>query len=118
MHRKGLADYQVREIDRRQANHLYAFHPSMVSTVTIIYGDTFIPAAIPIAFQWTGEVITEATPDGRFASKILADGGALTMSDRETNGSTAIIRGASKIDQVRFQFVLTNMKFIHQHYRR
>ncbi|MDH5696586.1 MAG: formate acetyltransferase, partial [Dehalococcoidia bacterium] len=76
-----------------------------------VYGEKFIPVAISITSQWAGGTITGATPDGRYAGEVLADGGASPMRGRDTSGPTAIIKSASKIDQVRFQSVLMNMKF-------
>jgi pyruvate formate-lyase/glycerol dehydratase family glycyl radical enzyme len=93
------------------AADLYAFYAGMVPTVNTVYGEKFIPVAISITSQWAGGAITEATPDGRYAGEVLADGGASPMRGRDTNGPTSTIKSASKIDQVRFQSVLMNMKF-------
>jgi len=93
------------------AADIFAFYAGMVPTVKTVYGEKFIPAAISITSQWAGGAITGATPDGRYAVEVLADGGASSMRGRDTNGPTAIIKSASKIDQTRFQSVLMNMKF-------
>jgi pyruvate formate-lyase/glycerol dehydratase family glycyl radical enzyme len=93
------------------AMDLYRFYAETVPTVRTVYGEKFIPVAISITSQWAGGTITGATPDGRYASEVLADGGASPMRGRDTSGPTAIIKSASKIDQVRFQSVLMNMKF-------
>jgi pyruvate formate-lyase/glycerol dehydratase family glycyl radical enzyme len=90
---------------------LYAFYAETVPTVNTVYGEKFIPVAISITSQWAGGAITGATPDGRYAGEVLADGGASSMRGRDTHGPTATIKSASKIDQVRFQSVLMNMKF-------
>lgn len=93
------------------AADMYTFYAGMVPTVETVYGGKFIPAAISITSQWAGGAITGATPDGRYATEVLADGGASAMRGRDTGGPTATIKSASKIDQVRFQSVLMNMKF-------
>jgi pyruvate formate-lyase/glycerol dehydratase family glycyl radical enzyme len=93
------------------AADIFSFYAGMVPTVSTIYGGKFIPAAISITSQWAGGAITGATPDGRYAAEVLADGGSSSMRGRDTNGPTATIKSASKIDQMRFQSVLMNMKF-------
>lgn len=93
------------------ATDLYGFYAETVPMVRTVYGEKFIPVAISITSQWAGGTITGATPDGRYAGEVLADGGASPMRGRDTSGPTAIIKSASKIDQVRFQSVLMNMKF-------
>jgi formate C-acetyltransferase len=93
------------------ATDLFGFYAETVPMARTIYGEKFIPVAISITSQWAGGTITGATPDGRYAGEVLADGGASPMRGRDTSGPTAIIKSASKIDQVRFQSVLMNMKF-------
>jgi pyruvate formate-lyase/glycerol dehydratase family glycyl radical enzyme len=93
------------------AANLYGFYAETVPMTMTVYGESFIPVAISITSQWAGGTITGATPDGRYAGEVLADGGASPMRGRDTSGPTAIIKSASKIDQVRFQSVLMNMKF-------
>jgi formate C-acetyltransferase len=93
------------------AADLYGFYAETVPIATTVYGEAFIPVAISITSQWAGGTITGATPDGRYAGEVLADGGASPMRGRDTSGPTAILKSASKIDQVRFQSVLLNMKF-------
>jgi formate C-acetyltransferase len=93
------------------ATDLYGFYAETVPMARTVYGEKFIPVAISITSQWAGGTITGATPDGRYAGEVLADGGASPMRGRDISGPTAIIKSASKIDQVRFQSVLMNMKF-------
>jgi formate C-acetyltransferase len=93
------------------ATDLYGFYAETVPTVRTVYGEKFIPVAISITSQWAGGTITGATPDGRYNGEVLADGGASPMRGMDMSGPTAIIKSASKIDQVRFQSVLMNMKF-------
>ncbi len=93
------------------ATDLYGFYAETVPMVRTVYGEKFIPVAISITSQWAGGTITGATPDGRYDGEVLADGGASPMRGRDISGPTAIIKSASKIDQVRYQSVLLNMKF-------
>lgn len=93
------------------AADLYGFYAETVPTAKTVYGEGFIPVAISITSQWAGGTITGATADGRYNGEVLADGGASPMRGRDASGPTAIIKSASKIDQVRFQSVLMNMKF-------
>ncbi|MEM4450353.1 MAG: pyruvate formate lyase family protein, partial [Nitrososphaerota archaeon] len=90
---------------------LYNFFADTVQKYFTIRGAPFIPAAISITSQWAGGAITGATPDGRLAGEVLADGGSSPMRGRDINGPTAVIRSASKLPQSRFQSVLMNMKF-------
>jgi pyruvate-formate lyase len=61
--------------------------------------------------MWAGGAITGATPDGRLAGEVLADGSMSPMRGRDVNGPTAVIKSASKINQSRFASTLLNMKF-------
>ncbi|MEM3580267.1 MAG: pyruvate formate lyase family protein, partial [Candidatus Bathyarchaeia archaeon] len=90
---------------------LYNFYADTVQKYCTVRGAPFIPAAISITSQWAGGAITGATPDGRLAGEVLADGGSSPMRGRDVNGPTAVIKSASKINQSRFQSVLMNMKF-------
>jgi pyruvate-formate lyase len=58
------------------AMDLYRFYAETVPMIKTVYGEKFIPVAISITSQWAGGTITGATPDGRYASEVLADGGA------------------------------------------
>jgi pyruvate-formate lyase len=70
-----------------------------------------MPAAISITSQAPGGALTGATPDGRFAGECLADGTMSAMRGRDTHGPTALIKSATKIDQVPYQSTLMNLKF-------
>lgn len=89
---------------------LYDFFSACVSKQSTVFGTPFIPAAISITSQWAGGSITGATPDGRHAGEVLADGGASPMRGRDRVGLTAVIKSAAKIDQVKYQSVLLNLK--------
>jgi pyruvate-formate lyase len=55
--------------------------------------------------------LTGATPDGRHAHEICADGTVSPMQGRDTHGPTAVMRSALRIDQDPYQATLMNMKF-------
>ena len=55
-------------------------------------------------------MLTGATPDGRNAGEVLADGSASPMRGRDTHGPTAVLRSAMKIERAGFQSLLHNMK--------
>ena len=90
---------------------LYKTWENTLSSIHTIWGESFKTAGISITSQWAGGAITGATPDGRYAGEVLADGGASPMRGRDVCGPTAIIKSASKIDQIGLQSVLLNMKF-------
>jgi formate C-acetyltransferase len=93
------------------AADLYNFFADEVSKYRTINGGRWVPGGISISSMWAGGAITGATPDGRFAGEVLADGAASPMRGRDVNGPTAVIKSASKIPQQRFQSFLLNMKF-------
>jgi len=103
----GNDDDYVDEI----VSDLYKAWVKTLSNTYTILGKSFKPAAISITSQWLGGAITGATPDGRKAGEVLADGGASPMRGRDVRGPTAVIKSASKIDQTCLQSVLLNMKF-------
>ena len=74
-------------------------------------GGTHKPTGVSISAQWPGGEITGATPDGRYAGECLADGTVSAMRGRDTQGPTALINSAIKIDQKTYQAALLNMKF-------
>ena len=54
--------------------------------------------------------VTGATPDGRNAWKVLSEG-ISPVQGADTNGSTAVIRSAAKIDHIKTGGTLLNQKF-------
>ena len=54
--------------------------------------------------------VTGATPDGRNAWKVLSEG-ISPVQGADTNGPTAVIRSAAKIDQIKTGGTLLNQKF-------
>ncbi|MFC1534685.1 glycyl radical protein [Thermodesulfobacteriota bacterium] len=68
-------------------------------------------AAISIGAHQPAGKLTGATPDGRYAGDIMADGSMSPTQGMDTHGPTAVIKSAAKIDQSRFQSTLFNLKF-------
>jgi pyruvate formate-lyase/glycerol dehydratase family glycyl radical enzyme len=93
------------------ARDLYAFWAETTVGLDTVLGGKHKPSAISISSQWPGGTLTGATPDGRAAGECLADGSMSPMRGRDTLGPTAVIKSASKIDQVPYQSTLLNMKF-------
>jgi len=97
------ADSIVQDLYRVWADTTVALDTSL--------GGKHKPSAISISSQWPGGTLTGATPDGRYAGECLADGSMSPMRGMDTCGPTAVIKSASKIDQVPYQSTLLNMKF-------
>jgi pyruvate formate-lyase/glycerol dehydratase family glycyl radical enzyme len=90
---------------------LYRFWAETTLTFRTPYGAPQQPTAISITSHQPGGALTGATPDGRHAGEILADGTMSPMQGRDTSGPTAVLRSAMKIDQHPYQATLLNMKF-------
>lgn len=93
------------------AKDLYRFLAKTITKFDYPLGGKHQPGGISISSMWAGGDITGATPDGRYAGEVLADGSMSPMRGRDTNGPTAIIKSASKIDQALYASTLLNMKF-------
>jgi len=93
------------------AKDLYRFLAKTITKFDYTLGGKHQPGGISISSMWAGGDITGATPDGRYAGEVLADGSMSPMRGRDTNGPTAIIKSASKIDQALYASTLLNMKF-------
>jgi pyruvate formate-lyase/glycerol dehydratase family glycyl radical enzyme len=93
------------------AKDLYLFLAKTITKFDYVLGGKHQPGGISISSMWAGGNITGATPDGRYAGEVLADGSMSPMRGRDTNGPTAIIKSASKIDQALYASTLLNMKF-------
>ncbi len=79
--------------------------------IPTILGGVHIPTGISITSHQPGGQLTGATPDGRKAGEILADGTMSPMHGMDKNGPTAVLKSAMKVDQDPFQATLLNMKF-------
>ncbi|MCQ2405955.1 MAG: hypothetical protein MJ067_01910 [Oscillospiraceae bacterium] len=82
-----------------------------VDTLPNILGKPTIATGISITSHQPGGQLTGATPDGRYAGTILADGTTSPMQGLDKNGPTAVFKSAMKIDQDPMQATLLNMKF-------
>ena len=75
----------------------------IVDSKKTIYDHPLIPTGISITSHQPGGELTGATPDGRHAHEILADGSVSPMHGMDTNGPTAVMNSAKKINQDPFQ---------------
>ena len=97
-------------VDRIVAD-CYKLFVDIVETVPNVFGGHHIPTGISITSHQPGGALTGATPDGRFAKQILADGTMSPMQGNDVSGPLAVIQSAMKVDQDPFQATLLNMKF-------
>jgi formate C-acetyltransferase len=93
------------------AADLYAFWAKTANELPTIFGSTHKATAISITSHQPGGALTGATPDGRRAHQICADGTVSPMQGRDRHGPTAVLRSALKIDQGAYQATLMNLKF-------
>jgi formate C-acetyltransferase len=93
------------------ARELYQFWADTTATFDNVFGEKFKPSAVSITTHWPGGALTGATPDGRYAGEVLADGTVSPVRGRDTHGPTAVIKSATKVDQSLYQSTLLNMKF-------
>jgi formate C-acetyltransferase len=63
-----------------------------------------------ISSMFAGGTIIGATPDGRLAGTTLSDGTVSPAQGRDTNGPTAMLKSAAKIDQALCSSTLLNVK--------
>ena len=89
----------------------YRMLNDIVKTLPNIMGRPTIATGISITSHQPGGQLTGATPDGRKAGSILADGTTSPMHGCDSCGPTAVFRSAMKIDQDPMQATLLNMKF-------
>jgi pyruvate formate-lyase/glycerol dehydratase family glycyl radical enzyme len=83
----------------------------IADTMTNLLGKPQISTGISITSHQPGGALTGATPDGRKAHEILADGTTSPMHGCDTHGPTAVFKSAMKINQDPLQATLMNMKF-------
>lgn len=103
----GNNDPYVDEIVAR----CYKMFTDFVPTLSTITGGTTVPCGISITSHQPGGLLTGATPDGRKAGTLLADGTMSPMQGMDHHGPLAVMQSAMKIDQDPFQATLLNMKF-------
>ena len=90
---------------------MYARFYAMCVTHKTPLGGVHIPTGISITSHQPCGALTGATPDGRFAKEILADGCVSPMHGQDKNGVTAVIQSALKINQDPAMANLFNLKF-------
>lgn len=93
------------------ARDLYQFWADTAATFHSIYGAPLRASGISITAHGPGGAITGATPDGRCAGELLADGTVSAAQGCDTEGPTALVRSAMCIDQAAYQSNLFNMRF-------
>lgn len=74
-------------------------------------GRVFGIGGASITSMWPGGAVTGATPDGRPAGEVVADGTVSPVQGRDSRGPTAVLKSAMKIDQVLCASTLLNMRF-------
>lgn len=103
----GNNDPYVDEIVAR----CYKVFTDYVPTLKTITGGITVPCGISITSHQPGGLLTGATPDGRKAGTLLADGTMSPMQGMDTHGPLAVMQSAMRVDQDPFQATLLNMKF-------
>ena len=103
----GNNDPYVDEIVAR----CYKMFTDFVPTLPTVTGGITVPCGISITSHQPGGLLTGATPDGRKAGTLLADGTMSPMQGMDTHGPLAVLQSAMKVDQDPFQATLLNMKF-------
>ncbi len=90
---------------------MYEMYCELVEQVPTILGVNHLPSGISVTAHQPVGALTGATPDGRKAGEILADGSLSPMHGMDKNGVTSILKSALKINQDPMQATLLNMKF-------
>jgi pyruvate formate-lyase/glycerol dehydratase family glycyl radical enzyme len=93
------------------ARDIYATLDKEVGQIEAGYGARFVCAPHTVAVHGPMGKVVGALPSGRLAWTALADGNMSPGQGMDKNGPTAIIRSAGKIDYLRMQSSLMNMKF-------
>lgn len=88
----------------------YKLFTDFVPTLPTITGGKTVPCGISITSHQPGGLLTGATPDGRKAGTLLADGTMSPMQGMDSHGPLAVLQSAMKVDQDPFQATLLNMK--------
>jgi len=96
---------------RQVMRSMYEMYCELVEQVPTILGVNHLPSGISVTAHQPVGALTGATPDGRKAGEILADGSLSPMHGMDRNGVTAILKSALKINQDPMQATLLNVKF-------
>ena len=92
------------------ARDLYAFWADTTTEFPTALGGTHKPTAISITSHQPGGALTGATPDGRRAGDLCADGTLSPMQGADRNGPARALASALNIDQDPYQATLLNLK--------
>jgi pyruvate formate-lyase/glycerol dehydratase family glycyl radical enzyme len=93
------------------AADMYKFLVDMCARTDACYGAQYVCAPHTINLQGENGKRVGALPNGRLAGVSLADGGVSPCQGADTEGPTAAINSAGKIDHVPIFGTLFNMKF-------
>lgn len=97
------------EVDEMVARVYNAFIDAVYEIPTH-RGGHYLCGGVSITSHDPGGAITGATPDGRYAGEVLADGAASPLQSTDRNGPTAMLNSAMRLPQLRMQSLLLNMK--------
>lgn len=75
------------------------------------YGGKVLPVGISISAHQPCGMMTPATPEGRFAGEIMADGSISPEQGCDTCGPLAVFQSGMKVNQTQFNATLLNQKF-------
>lgn len=75
------------------------------------YGGKVLPVGISISAHQPSGMMTPATPEGRFAGEIMADGSISPEQGCDVCGPLAVFQSGMKINQRQFNATLLNQKF-------
>ena len=89
----------------------YQLFCDIMGRIPTILGSYHVPTGISITSHQPGGALTGATPDGRRAGEILADGSMSPMHGMDRCGPTAVLGSAMQVNQDPMQATLLNMKF-------
>ena len=99
------------EVDQICAN-IYSWMCDYINTIPAPFGCRYEVAPHSIAFHANMGLKTGALPSGRKATLSLADGAVSPAQGTDTEGPTAVINSAGRIDHARIHGTLFNMKFM------
>jgi pyruvate formate-lyase/glycerol dehydratase family glycyl radical enzyme len=93
------------------AHDLYDWWRRMAAEMDASFGQKYLPCAYSVSLHHAYGARVGALPSGRLALKSLADGSMSPAQGCDTQGPTAVINSAGKIDQYPILATLLNIKF-------